>query len=662
MVVGCTPQKLAGVEGELRVAPQALEVQGYVGFPIDHSVEVSNGGRGTLSVAVAGSAGVTLLGAGAIEVASGQSLKVKFRLKDEVVGPVSELLTFTAENRSVEVPVTGEMLVPPTCGAAQACQAMHFDPSSGACVSSALADGTACAAACLEAASCQAGKCLGTLKSCDDKNACTQDSCGPDGQCVHLDTSARCQGTARAAPCKDPGCNGDSNVPVHTDPCSAPICDPKVGCTRVEVPDGTLCGVNDCTLTRVCMAGVCQVLSAPEGSVCSEATPCKSEGKCVANNCLAAIHPLTSSWEVLDTPTVKHTLLGVVTPAGLIFGIEKMAAGIVIVAWDSNGFERWRTPVIADSYGWQALYDAERTQLVLASKAWVRAIDATTGVQRWFVDLDSQIPLGNATPTGAKQVYPGKMTMLQGAKKLIATFGEGSEAHVVWVFGLDLGSGAQTFKVRRDGHLYGLMATSTDEVFLGTAACWAPASWNAVYDAAGVEKWNVFQAGTPSLASGAQVYFQPNSGGAVNVGRIDLATGAMGQEAQGNSRALLANGSTLFVTPGTASHITRWDTAAHHALWTTNPGAFDQAFLTEGDGVLTMSTSQAGLMDGAGKMKWSCAIGPLTTAQTASLTGKQIVGQSSTGIVAYPVGPVKVSPTGWSVSDRGNPEHTNRSR
>ena len=40
---------------------------------------------------------------------------------------------------------------------------------------------------------------------------------------------------------------------------------------------------------------------------------------------------------------------------------------------------------------------------------------------------------------------------------------------------------------------------ATDELFLGSAGCWAPASWTAAYDTTGTVRWDIFQAGIPAL-------------------------------------------------------------------------------------------------------------------------------------------------------------------
>jgi hypothetical protein len=652
LAVGCAKPRLQQVDGELRVGPASLEVKTWVGFPVERSVEITNTGRAAMAVAVDVSSGLTRLGSAVVDVPGGQTQTVTVQVRAEVAGPVAETLGFTIAGARSTIGLTGEILEVPACEAPEVCHAARFDAISGSCVDALVEDGASCAGACLQNASCQAGACVGVPKSCDDGNLCTLDSCGADGACAHTDTSASC-----FQDCKGLWCS-----PGEV-PCKVPACDPLSGCVMADVADGTACGSNDCSAAHVCMEGTCTVVAAPEGSACSEETPCRTAGKCVSNSCVSTAHDVKPSWEVLDTPKVKRTLLGVVSPAGLIFAVERHDAGIFIVAYDSSGFERWRTPLYSEFWSTQALYDVDRGQLLVISKTWARAFDGATGAQKWFVELNNEIPLNNVNSAGTKQVYPLKLSILPASKRLVATYQEGSDVHVSWVFGLDLVTGAQLFKIRRDGHLYGLMTTATDEIFLGSAGCWQPASWNAAFDHKGVTRWDLFNAGVPSLTSGTQLYFQPYTNPSNFLGRIDLATGAMSQEAPNYNRAVLADGARVYVlSDQSPSTLTAWDTNQHKALWSISNVQAHQNFLIRGGGVVAMSQTNAQYVSDSGKLVWSCWIGPLNGYQSASLTMGQLVGQTSVGFAGYPFGKLEVSPTGWSVSERGNPERTLRAR
>lgn len=645
-VAGCSQPKLQQVDGRSAVSPEAIAVTTFVGFPVERAVQVSNAGRSGLAVTVSATPGLVLLGNPQLQVASGQTVSVRVRVPAQTPALLHEALQLTVDGERVEVPVTAEILAVPACAEAGPCHEARFDPVTGACVEEQRSNGAACEGVCLQEASCQAGVCVGQPKSCDDANKCTRDTCAADGACAHADVSAQCE-VAEA----DVGCQ-------------AGACDPALGCVLSNVVDGVACGANDCKTAKVCMAGVCQTVTPPEGSSCSAATPCRTEGKCVAQGCVATATLATASWELLDTPKVRRTLLGVVSPAGLIYGVERHDVGIFVVAWDRGGFERWRSPLYSEYWSTAALYDIDRTQLIVTSKTWVRAFDGATGAQKWFVELAGEIPLGNATPTGAKQVYPMKLAMLPAAKRVVASFSEGYEAHAIWVFGLDAATGQQAFKLRRDGHLYGLMTTANDGLFLGSAGCWAAASWNATYDAAGLQGWNLFQPGIPALTLGSHVYFQPYGNPSNFVGRIDLATGVMKQEGINANKAILADGSRLYATSTLNSgRLTAWDTAAQSELWTFQGLPLEQTFLTEGRGVLGLSREYLAHVQADGRLDWGCGMKlPLSNSWSASVIDGLLVVQTAAGLGAIPIGKLKVSATGWSVSERGNPQRTSRAR
>lgn len=98
----------------------------------------------------------------------------------------------------------------------------------------------------------------------DDGNPCTLDSCGPDGirhdplpngsSCA--DANA-CDGTET---CQAGVCTPDSPPPVDDgNPCTADSCDPRLGVRHVPIGDGGSCDDgNQCTLTDVCVQGVCE--------------------------------------------------------------------------------------------------------------------------------------------------------------------------------------------------------------------------------------------------------------------------------------------------------------------------------------------------------------------------------------------------------------------
>ena len=85
---------------------------------------------------------------------------------------------------------------------------------------------------CLSGTTCKGGLCQGGVSiDCDDKVACTVDSCEPDSGCVQLATDSLCD-------------DGDL--------CTSQACDAKKGCSNPVLPDATPCGSE-----RFCASGLC---------------------------------------------------------------------------------------------------------------------------------------------------------------------------------------------------------------------------------------------------------------------------------------------------------------------------------------------------------------------------------------------------------------------
>ena len=85
---------------------------------------------------------------------------------------------------------------------------------------------------CLLGTTCKTGQCQGgTATDCDDKIACTADSCDPVKGCLHAGNKALC----------DDG-----------DPCTDQACDAAKGCSNPPLPDQTPCATE-----RFCAKGLC---------------------------------------------------------------------------------------------------------------------------------------------------------------------------------------------------------------------------------------------------------------------------------------------------------------------------------------------------------------------------------------------------------------------
>jgi outer membrane protein assembly factor BamB len=157
----------------------------------------------------------------------------------------------------------------PVCVSATPCVSSDYDLMTRSCVESPRADGTSCdpASACILNATCQAGRCVGEAKRCDDGNACTVDVCNAETGCEVLPR---------------PPCPGDGL-------CRVGVCDPLMGCGLTDAVDGTGCGQQQtCNAAQVCVSGACVVRDPPDGYRCAEASPCQGEGRCQGDVCVRA--------------------------------------------------------------------------------------------------------------------------------------------------------------------------------------------------------------------------------------------------------------------------------------------------------------------------------------------------------------------------------------
>jgi hypothetical protein len=152
---------------------------------------------------------------------------------------------------------------PVMCPAPDSCHmAGTCDMTSGMCVNPALPDGTACDDnnACTQTDSCMNGKCVGANPvDCTVKDQChVQAMCDPtSGMCMNtakMDGTACDDGNACTTPdtCQAGTCVGIKITCSAMDACHmAGTCDPMVGCSNPQAPDGTACPEGTCN------AGVC---------------------------------------------------------------------------------------------------------------------------------------------------------------------------------------------------------------------------------------------------------------------------------------------------------------------------------------------------------------------------------------------------------------------
>ncbi len=165
-------------------------------------------------------------------------------------------------------------------------------------VATPLADGASCddQDACTSSDTCQGGFCSGVATECDDADPCTEDSCSPLSGCVHLPASGEpCGGDG---PCQTPGlcldgeCIGATTLVCDDgNACTADSCSPDGGC-QWDALDGLACSDQDvCTIGDVCVGDQCQ-----PGA---DTVDCNDGNECTLDLC----HPVSGCFhELNDNP------------------------------------------------------------------------------------------------------------------------------------------------------------------------------------------------------------------------------------------------------------------------------------------------------------------------------------------------------------------------
>ncbi len=141
--------------------------------------------------------------------------------------------------------------------------------------------------ACTSGDTCQNGQCNGGPATlCDDNNPCTTDDCSTQTGCSHVNSTAVCS-DGDVCTIGD-GCSGGACVSGTLLPCddknacTTESCDPSTGCVYAPVTNGTLCNDGDyCTNSDSCQNGACAGSGATS---CDDGNPCTADA-CAANKC-----------------------------------------------------------------------------------------------------------------------------------------------------------------------------------------------------------------------------------------------------------------------------------------------------------------------------------------------------------------------------------------
>ena len=156
--------------------------------------------------------------------------------------------------------------------------------------------------------------------SCDDGNACTNDSFNGSA-CVHTPVSAGTAcGSNADTQCDNPDtCDGSGNCQANNEPsgtscgsnantdCDNPdTCNGSGACQANNEPSGTSCTAdsNTCTADQCNGTGTCAHPTLPNGTVCNDGNPCTQTDLCSGGTCVGS-NPVVVT-EVNSSVRVTH--------------------------------------------------------------------------------------------------------------------------------------------------------------------------------------------------------------------------------------------------------------------------------------------------------------------------------------------------------------------
>ncbi|MBI3182884.1 MAG: tenascin-X [Myxococcales bacterium] len=400
ILAGCRELGLVSSKGSLELLPKRVEFDAvHPEQSAERAAVLINSGRATLRLAWALPDEPFELSTTPDSAPPGE-LSLTLRFKPSGPGAFASLVRLQAEDGlELLLELSGSALELPACYTSGPCRSARFDAAIGECVEEELADGTPCdfGSACVLAAGCQAGRCVGTERSCDDGDACTVDACNAESGCEHFPA---------------PPCPGDGK-------CQLGVCDSTLGCTLAPASDGTSCGPNrSCEVADVCLSGLCVQRDPPDGFVCAQASPCQGEGRCSGAQCLRPpAVPLTPSWSydsaAGSSPPELHDFI--IEPSGALslmgfFEVPRLRASGTTPRSAATQARRcilWNNRLVCADYPYPG-------------SGRVSAIELSTGIAAWTFDLPT------ARPDFAAAAGPGHLFMARvaalGSDRLAALF------------------------------------------------------------------------------------------------------------------------------------------------------------------------------------------------------------------------------------------------
>lgn len=407
----CSRGGVTGVTGSLRLDPLELNFGSVYpdGVTRTQTLDALNDGR--KSVTVNWSLPQPPFSADTVTLIPSGTTEIPVHFTATTPGSYESTLLALADGAEtgVSIRLKAKVLEIPECPSSNPCVAAHFDMTEGRCVEEEVTDGTACTlegSQCVVNTRCEAGRCVGSARNCNDEDACTTDVCYPLTGCEHIPS---------------PPCPGDGA-------CMKGVCDSQTGCGLAPRDDGASCGStgesNSCTAVKVCIEGACVTRDPPDGYICAEASPCSSEGRCVNDVCVRASETtLTPTWSydsyavpTLDGGTFKtylHDFMlepgGEVSLTGFFMYPAILRANTSGAVQASEGASRrcilWNTRVVCADYPSD-----------LGGK--ISAIDPANGQTEWTFSIhDSRPDLANTVAN----IFLARL-VVQGPDRLAAVY------------------------------------------------------------------------------------------------------------------------------------------------------------------------------------------------------------------------------------------------
>lgn len=380
----------------------------FEGTEVTRQLELESTGRGDVTVAASATGPFRVAQSIVVPGGATVSLDVTFVAPE---GAAEGTLTLSARGESFDVSLRGRGVRPLSCVPSAQCRIATFSLDTERCEEAVAGDGASCTPEelCLENGVCRSGTCVGTARSCDDGNACTQDACAPDRGCIHVDTSSAC--------------------PRPANPCEAATCDPLKGCGARTVGDGNVCGSVDCVTAHLCASGVCLALPTPEDFLCAPATPCQGEGHCSSGKCVrpdaGVMNPrwfLEVGAPVEPVAPAPGRMLGL--NGNLYFsacGLSSQDGGCAVTSYTGNSlFHRFDSP----SATLATLHAVSERGAVVEEGGALQSIAVSNGALQWSVPLTDLAPVEDGgtvvLPRGAVVVDRDAGTTLVALSSLVA--------------------------------------------------------------------------------------------------------------------------------------------------------------------------------------------------------------------------------------------------